>query len=393
MNGEGLVIVALSGGVDSAVSALLLREAGYRVQCLHTSNWEDDGYCDAAKDFQDARRICRQLELPLHRANFSAQYKERVFAEFLQELRHGRTPNPDVLCNREIKFGTLREYADRLGGRWLATGHYARLKRTGGERVELHKGRDEDKDQSYFLHAVEARDLTKVLFPLGGRLKSEVRDIARDAGLPVAEKKDSTGICFIGERPFARFLGEYLPTNPGEIKDLEGRTLGTHKGLAYYTLGQRRGLGIGGLAGLPPGAWYVAEKNREANELIVVQGSNHSRLYQDRLTATPMHWINGPPPGWSEGTPLECRAKTRYRQPDQACTAVRSGNGGLELRFDQPQRAVTPGQYVVLYQGSRCLGGARIEAAEPTRISHRHSSWGRRDAAAAERSNGETLKA
>ncbi len=363
MTEDGLVIVALSGGVDSAVSALLLREAGYRVQCLHMSNWEDDGYCEAAKDFQDARRFCRQLDLPLHRVNFADEYKERVFEQFLDEYRAGRTPNPDVLCNREIKFGALREYVRRLGGQWLATGHYARLEGSA-ERVELHKGRDPNKDQSYFLHAVEESDLTNVLFPLNDRLKRDVRGIARRASLPVAEKKDSTGICFIGERPFAEFLGQYLPTNPGEIRDLEGRTLGTHKGLAYYTLGQRQGLGVGGLADHPQGAWYVAGKNAAANELIVVQGKNHPALFQDSLTTQSIHWINGAPTGWSEGIALKCRAMTRYRQPDQACTALGGPHGTLRVRFAQPQRAVTPGQYVVLYQGSRCLGGATIESAE-----------------------------
>ncbi len=363
MSSDGLVIVALSGGVDSAVSALLLREAGYRVQCLHMSNWEDDGYCDAAEDFQDARRICRQLGLPLHRVNFSDRYKERVFTEFLDELRQGRTPNPDVLCNREIKFGTLREYADRLGGQWLATGHYARLECPGSEHVELHKGQDANKDQSYFLHALRERDLANVLFPLGGRLKGEVRAIARDSGLPVAEKKDSTGICFIGERPFARFIGEYLPTDPGPIKDPDGRILGTHQGLAYYTLGQRRGLGIGGIAECPGGAWYVSRKNLDCNELIVVQGRDHPDLFRNRLTAEPMHWINEPPREWSLSLPLECHAKIRYRQSDQACTVTRFGDNGVKLRFAEAQRAVTPGQYVVLYQGSRCLGGARIASA------------------------------
>ena len=323
MNPDGLIIVALSGGVDSAVGAMLLRDAGHEVQCLHMSNWEDDGYCEAARDFQDARRICGRLGLPLHRVNFSAQYKQRVFAEFLEELRRGRTPNPDVLCNREIKFGTLWEYARRLGGDWLATGHYARLERTGNGRVELHKGDDPGKDQSYFLHALEEGDFKRALFPLGGLLKGDVRKRARDAGLPVARKKDSTGICFVGERPFSRFIGEYLPTHPGAIKDPDGRTLGEHQGLAFYTLGQRRGLGIGGRADHPEGAWYVARKDQQANELIVVQGTEHPALHQDRLTGGPMHWINGPPPEWSDGSPFECRAKTRYRQPDQACTATR----------------------------------------------------------------------
>ena len=363
MQPDDLVIVALSGGVDSAVSAMLLRDAGYRVQCLHMSNWKDDGYCEAAKDFQDARRVCNHLDLPLHRVDFSDQYRERVFADFLDELRRGHTPNPDVLCNREIKFGTLYEYARRLGGRWLATGHYARLERAESGRVELHKGEDVSKDQSYFLHALAERDLEHALFPLGGRLKSEVRTLARDAGLPVAGKKDSTGICFIGERPFARFIGEYLPTSPGAIKDPDGRTLGTHQGLAFYTLGQRRGLGIGGRADCPQGAWYVVRKNFDENELVVVQGTEHPALYQNRLTAAAMHWINGPTPQWNDGLPFQCRAKTRYRQPDQDCTVTRSGQHALRVHFHRPQRALTPGQYVVLYQGARCLGGARIESA------------------------------
>lgn len=370
MKPDGLIIVALSGGVDSAVSAMLLRDAGHDVQCLHMSNWEDDGYCEAARDFQDARRICRHLDLPLHRVNFSAQYKERVFADFLEELRRGRTPNPDVLCNREIKFGTLWKYARRLGGEWLATGHYARLKRRGNGGVELHKGEDPGKEQSYFLHALEECDFGRALFPLGETLKSDVRRLAWEAGLPVAAKKDSTGICFVGERPFSRFIGEYLPTNPGVIKDPEGRTLGTHRGLAFYTLGQRRGLGIGGQADCPEGAWYVARKELDANELIVVQGTEHPALFQNRLTSGPMHWINRPPPELSADLPFTCGAKTRYRQPDQACTVTRWRRGGVRLQFEQPQRAVTPGQYVVLYQGSRCLGGATIETAEMRPVAH-----------------------
>ncbi|MCY3732625.1 MAG: tRNA 2-thiouridine(34) synthase MnmA, partial [Rhodospirillaceae bacterium] len=311
----------------------------------------------------DARRLCRQLGLALHRVNFADAYKQRVFTRFLEEYRRGRTPNPDVLCNREIKFGVLRSYAQRLGGRWLATGHYARTVRAG-ERLELHKGCDPGKDQSYFLHALAARHLSNVMFPLGEKLKSEVRGTARQALLRVAEKKDSTGICFIGERPFAAFLSRYLPMDPGEIKDPNGRVLGTHRGLAGYTLGQRQGLGIGGLADRPQGAWYVAAKDPQANALIVVQGHDHPLLYQNWLTASGMHWINGPPPGWSQGAALQCRAKTRYRQPDQPCTAFAASGDSIEVRFAQPQRAVTPGQYVVLYQGTRCLGGATIEAAQ-----------------------------
>ena len=363
MSRNELAIIALSGGVDSAVSAILLRETGYSVQCLHMSNWEDDEYCEAAKDFQDTRRLCQQLDLPLHRVNFSDEYKELVFAHFLDEYQRGRTPNPDVLCNREIKFGVLREYVHRLGGHWLATGHYTRIKQIGG-RFELHKGQDPNKDQSYFLHAIRETDLTNVLFPIGDRLKKEVREIARKASLTVANKKESSGICFIGERPFSKFLGQYLPTSPGEIKDPQGESLGTHLGLPYYTLGQRRGLGIGGLAAHPQDAWYVADKNLDTNELVVVQGTTHPLLYKNYLTANSMHWINKPPPGWSEGIALKCCAKTRYRQPDQACTAMMGSDGSVEVYFEQPQRAVTPGQYVVLYRGSQCLGGAIIDDAE-----------------------------
>ncbi|MFP6827510.1 MAG: tRNA 2-thiouridine(34) synthase MnmA [Gammaproteobacteria bacterium] len=362
MTDKGLAIVGLSGGVDSAVTALLLRDSGYDVQCLHMSNWEDDGYCDAARDFQDARKTAQQLKLPLHRVNFADQYREQVFAHFLEEYEAGRTPNPDVLCNRQIKFGEMRRYAHRLGADWLATGHYAQLRRVDN-RVHLLKGRDANKDQSYFLHAVNETDFADVLFPIGGMTKAAVRDRARDAGLEVAEKKDSTGICFIGERPFTEFLSEYLPANPGQIKDPGGRVVGEHGGLAYYTLGQRQGLNIGGLAAYGPQAWYVAAKNHENNDLIVVQGTDHPLLYQNWLTAGTVHWINGPPAGWPEIAPLRCRAKTRYRQPDQACTVTPTSDDALEVSFERPQRALTPGQYVVFYRGERCLGGATIQAA------------------------------
>ncbi len=365
----GTVIVALSGGVDSAVTALLLRDAGYAVECLHMSNWDDDdGYCDAARDFQDARRVAAALGLPLHRVSFAREYRERVFAHFLAESERGRTPNPDVLCNREIKFGVLRRYAERLGGQWLATGHYARVGRDAG-RPQLLKGKDPGKDQSYFLHAVAEDDLRNVLFPLGELTKREVREIARTARLPVAEKKDSTGICFIGERPFAEFLARYVAAQPGTIRSIDGAPLGRHAGLAFYTLGQRHGLGIGGIADRPDAPWYVVGKDTERNELIVAQGADHPSLFSDAAFASGMHWINGPPAGWGPGARLRCSAKTRYRQPDQACTVVAGDGDTIEVRFDTPQRAVTPGQYVVLYDGARCLGGATIEhagaAAEP----------------------------
>jgi tRNA-uridine 2-sulfurtransferase len=363
MPSEPLTIVAVSGGVDSAVAALLLRDAGHAVQCLHMSNWEDDGYCDGARDFHDARQVCLKLGLPLHRANFAREYREQVFAEFLDEHRKGRTPNPDVLCNRRIKFGVMRRYAKRLGAARIATGHYARLTVVDGV-PQLRKGRDPGKDQSYFLHAVAADDLLDVVFPLGELTKAEVRDVARRAGLPVADKKDSTGICFIGERPFAQFLQQYLPDSPGAIRDAEGHERGRHRGLSYYTLGQRHGLQIGGAADADGAPWYVAAKDPERNELLVVQGADHPLLYASRLTATDPHWIGTPPRAWVDHAPWRCRAKIRYRQADQACTVQRGGERALTVTFDEPQRAPTPGQFVVLYDGDRCLGGATIERSD-----------------------------
>jgi tRNA-specific 2-thiouridylase len=357
---NGVTVVALSGGVDSAVAALLLRDAGHEVQCLHMTNWEDDGYCDAAADFQDARRVCALLGVPLHRVNFAREYREQVFAHFLEEHRKGRTPNPDVLCNREIKFGVMRRYAQRLGATRIATGHYARIDAYGGE-PRLFKAVDSTKDQSYFLHAVALDDLRDVLFPLGDLLKSEVREIARRAGLPVADKKDSTGICFIGERPFAEFLARYLPPQPGVIRDDAGNERGRHNGLAYYTLGQRHGLSIGGVADGSEAAWYVAAKDAERNELLVVQGHDHPLLFDDWLAASDVHWFGSAPDAWAHGRPLRCTAKIRYRQPDQECTVTRSTAHALEVSFAQPQRTPTPGQYVVFYDGDRCLGGATIE--------------------------------
>jgi tRNA-specific 2-thiouridylase len=362
MNQPVSVTVALSGGVDSAVAALLLRDAGYAVQCLHMSNWEDDGYCDAAQDYRDARAVCDALGLPLHRVNFAREYREQVFAHFLAEHRAGRTPNPDVLCNREIKFGVLRAYARRLGSRCLATGHYARLEFLDG-RPRLLKARDGSKDQSYFLHAVRSEDFLDVLFPLGDRLKSEVRLLARAAGLRVADKKDSTGICFIGERPFDEFLNRYVPRTPGPIRTPAGDVLGTHQGLAFYTLGQRHGLALGGQKGYAETPWYVAGKEPKENALIVVQGHDDPLLTHDWLRATQMHWIATPPLSFRSGLPLRCMAKTRYRQPDADCLVHSVGATEIEVTFDSPQRAITPGQYVVLYDGERCLGGATIASA------------------------------
>jgi tRNA-specific 2-thiouridylase len=362
MPSSPLTVVALSGGVDSAVAALLLRDAGHTVQCLHMSNWEDDGYCDNAREFQDARRVCLELGLPLHRVNFAREYREQVFADFLAEYRAGRTPNPDVLCNRHIKFGVMRHYAKRLGATQIATGHYARVAPVNGV-AQLYKGLDPAKDQSYFLHAVSAENLADVLMPLGDLRKQDVREIARKAGLAVADKKDSTGICFIGERPFAEFLSQYLPDNPGIIRDDLGVERGRHRGLAYYTLGQRHGLHIGGAADRPENAWYVAAKDAARNELIVVQGHEHPLLKSDSLVATDVHWIGPPPSAWEQHDPLVCTAKIRYRQADQACTVMRTGETSFEVRFKEPQRSPTPGQFIVLYDGDRCLGGATIEAA------------------------------
>lgn len=360
MSENGRVLVALSGGVDSAVAAWLLQQQGFVVEGLHMTNWEDDdGYCDAAADLRDARSVCERLGIPLHRVNFADEYREHVFADFLGEIRAGRTPNPDVLCNREIKFGRLLDYARRLGADRLATGHYARLGKRDGQPV-LRKGRDTRKDQSYFLHAVATADFERVLFPLGELTKPAVRDLARRAELHVAGKRDSTGICFIGERPFRAFLSRYVQPRPGPVVTEAGDVIGEHQGLHLYTLGQRKGLGIGGIVSAGDAPWYVAAKNPECNELLVVQGHDHPLLTSDWLETGPLHWIGPAPAAWQQGLALDCRVKTRYRQADQACTLVATASGG-HVVFDRAQRAVTPGQYAVFYIGDRCLGGARIE--------------------------------
>jgi tRNA-uridine 2-sulfurtransferase len=355
------VIVGLSGGVDSAVAALLLREAGWQVQGLFMSNWEDDddAYCTAAQDFQDARAVAAELGIPLHRASFAAEYRERVFDRFLDEHRAGRTPNPDVLCNREIKFGVALRWARRLGASHFATGHYARLATTP-DGTALYKARDRGKDQSYFLHAVRRDELARTLMPLGELEKSAVRERARHAGLPVFDKADSTGICFIGERPFREFLARYLERTPGPIESPDGEHLGTHEGLAFYTLGQRGGLQIGGRAGRAQQPWYVAAKDAARNALIVVQGHDHPLLSSSALTTGRWHWLSA-----ARGVPSRCTVKVRYRQDDQAALLEPHADGTMRVVFEQPQRAVTPGQYAVAYEGERCLGGAVIESVTP----------------------------
>jgi tRNA-uridine 2-sulfurtransferase len=352
-----LVIAAMSGGVDSAVAALLLLEQGYRVQGLFMSNWEedDDGYCTSAQDFQDARRVCGELEIPLHKVNFAAEYRAEVFERFLAEHRLGRTPNPDVLCNRQIKFGACFEYAKRLGAERFATGHYARLARTSSG-YRLLKGIDAGKDQSYFLHTIDPAVLPYTLFPLGELTKQEVRRRAQDSALPVFDKKDSTGICFIGERPYQSFLAQYLPAQPGAIESPNGDVIGRHQGLMYYTLGQRHGIGIGGIAGGPEEPWYVAAKDQDRNVLVVVQGRDHPLLLSNSFRTSPIHWL-APPAG--ERT-LICSVRVRYRQADKPCTLLWDADGA-QVTLETPQRAITPGQSAVFYDRDTCLGGAVIE--------------------------------
>lgn len=354
------VIVGLSGGVDSAVAALILKERGWDVQGLFMSNWdeEDDSYCTAAQDYQDARAVAGELGIPLHRVSFASEYRARVFAYFLAEQRAGRTGNPDILCNREIKFGAAVRYARRLGAAWFATGHYARLL-LGTAGVELHKARDRTKDQSYFLHAVARAQLKHALMPLGDLEKSEVRARARRAGLPVFDKPDSTGICFIGERPFRDFLARFLPDTPGAIETPERVQLGTHRGLAFYTLGQREGLAVGGRRGYSQAPWFVAAKDAARNVLVVVQGHDHPLLSSSKLATGVVHWLTDAP-----SSAFRAQVKVRYRQADQACRVEPLADGTAHITFDEPQRAVTPGQYAVLYACDQCIGGAVIETVE-----------------------------
>ncbi|WP_039945488.1 tRNA 2-thiouridine(34) synthase MnmA [Thermicanus aegyptius] len=355
------VVVGMSGGVDSSVAAYLLKEAGYEVIGLFMKNWDETdewGRCTADEDFADVRRVATQIGIPYYSVNFEKEYKERVFSYFLEEYRRGRTPNPDVMCNPEIKFGEFMRKALELGADYVAMGHYAKVRERDG-LFQLLRGVDERKDQSYFLHRLNQFQLSKALFPLGERTKKEVRAIAERVGLATAKKKDSTGICFIGERDFKEFLSRYLPAQPGEIRNVEdGKVLARHDGLMYYTYGQRSGLGIGGIGTGEP--WFVAEKDLKKNILYVAQGENHPALYATSLTAEEVNWVAGSPPARR----FQCTAKFRYRQPDQEVEVRVEEAGRVHLRFLQPQKAITPGQAVVFYDGEVCLGGGLIDTVE-----------------------------
>ena len=356
------VIVGMSGGVDSSVSAALLLEQGYQVEGLFMKNWdEDDGteYCTAKEDLADAQAVSDKLGIKLHTANFAAEYWDNVFEHFLEEYKAGRTPNPDILCNREIKFKAFLDYALTLGADLIATGHYVRRADVEGQ-TRLLRGVDTNKDQSYFLHAVQGAQIARTLFPVGELEKPQVREIAEKYELATARKKDSTGICFIGERRFSDFLKQYLPAQPGNIETTAGQVIGQHHGLMYHTIGQRQGLGIGGMQGAGDNPWYVLRKDLQRNVLVVGQGNNHPWLFSAALECSSIFWVNEP--AWE--FPLQLTAKVRYRQPDQHCVLERTDSGYL-VRFDEPQRAVTPGQSVVFYQGDVCLGGGVIETAIP----------------------------
>lgn len=355
------VMLGISGGVDSSVAALLLQQAGHQVEGLFMQNWEEDersGPCTSDADRKDAVAVCGRLGIPFHARNFASEYWDGVFEHFLAEYRAGRTPNPDVLCNREIKFKTFLDEAHALGADRIATGHYARVDCVDG-RYRLLRAVDTAKDQSYFLHALGQRQLAATLFPLGELQKPRVRELAREANLPTHAKKDSTGICFIGERDFRGFLSQYIPARRGEMRSPDGERIGEHEGVMYYTLGQRNGLGIGGRHGAASEPWYVVGKDVAANVLYVAQGGENRWLHSRRLHSETPTWVDGAAPS----AHFRCTARTRYRQTDQACT-VSVTDSGLEISFDDAQRAVTPGQSVVLYDGEVCLGGAVIAATD-----------------------------
>lgn len=348
------VVVGMSGGVDSSVTAHILKEQGYEVIGIFMKNWDDTddaGVCTATVDYDDVIRVCNQLDIPYYAVNFEKQYWDKVFTYFLNEYKAGRTPNPDVMCNKEIKFKAFLDHAMTLGADYVATGHYARLDRSDGE-VRLLRGKDRNKDQTYFLNALSQEQLQHVMFPIGDIDKPKVREMAEEAGLATAGKKDSTGICFIGERNFKEFLSEYLPAQPGNMETLDGEVKGTHDGLMYYTLGQRQGLGIGG-SGEP---WFVLDKDLERNVLLVGQGFHHPALYSEGLKADGINWVAGEAPAEQ----FHCKVKTRYRQEDRGATVTVENDGQVTLLFDEPERAVTPGQAVVFYDDEVCLGGATI---------------------------------
>jgi tRNA-specific 2-thiouridylase len=355
------VIVGMSGGVDSSVSAYLLLQQGYVVEGLFMKNWEeDDGteYCTAKEDLKDAQAVCDKLGIKLHTANFAAEYWDNVFEHFLAEYKAGRTPNPDILCNKEIKFKAFLEYAQALGADYIATGHYTR-RSVDADCAQLLKGLDTNKDQSYFLHAVNGKQIAKTLFPVGELPKPEVRRIAQEQGLATYAKKDSTGICFIGERRFKDFLQQYLPAQKGIIVTDEGKVIGEHQGLMYYTIGQRQGIGIGGVKNSAEAPWFVVSKDLVNNRLVIGQGHEHPLMMSRSLYSEKLDWVAGECPT----LPLRCKAKTRYRQPDQDCVIYSEGKG-IRVIFDEPQRAVTAGQSAVFYSGDVCLGGGVIESTQ-----------------------------
>jgi len=358
--GELHVAVAMSGGVDSSVATLLVKRAGFKCSALFMKNWNepaDNGHCNWEDDVADALDVCERLDVPINTIDLSETYWNTVFEDFLEQYRNGRTPNPDVLCNREIKFKAFLEHARSFGADIIATGHYVASDVQNGCR-RLLKGADQNKDQSYFLYTLGQPQLETSLFPLGMARKSDIRKIAQDAGLKTHDKKDSTGICFIGEQRFRKFLSAFLPATPGPIRDLDGEILGEHQGAIYYTLGQRQGLGIGGIHGADELPWFVVEKNITSNELIVAQGHDHPSLMASELTASKLSWIAGEGPLG----PFRCRAKTRYRQPEQDCMVQMMSDGVAKVRFERPQRAITPGQSVVFYDGKVVLGGGIIES-------------------------------
>ena len=359
-NATKKVICGMSGGVDSSVSAFILQQQGYQVEGLFMKNWEEDDdtdYCTAAADLADAQAVCDKLGIKLHKINFAAEYWDNVFEHFLNEYKAGRTPNPDILCNKEIKFKAFLEYAaEDLGANYIATGHYVRRRGTD-DNAQLLRGLDANKDQSYFLYTLSSKQVGQSLFPVGDIEKPIVRAIAEDLDLITAKKKDSTGICFIGERKFKDFLARYLPAQPGNIRTVEGDIIGRHDGLMYHTLGQRKGLGIGGVKGASEEAWYVVEKDLVNNELIVAQGHDHSALLSTGLIAQQLHWVDRQP----IREPLRCTVKTRYRQTDVPCTIEPIDDESIKVIFDEPQIAVTPGQSAVFYLDEVCLGGGIIE--------------------------------